>query len=84
VTRVLLILVLVSVVAWAFWRFVDGIIGAFGGTTRQRQKRAPMKLARDPVCGTWVPQGESLALRTGNETHYFCSAECRDRFRKSA
>jgi YHS domain-containing protein len=85
VTRIILILLLVSVVAWAFWRFVDGIIEAFGGTTKQRrQKKAPMKLAKDPVCGTWVPQGESLALRTGNETHYFCSAECRDSFRKSA
>jgi YHS domain-containing protein len=84
VTRVLLVLVLVSVVAWAFWRFVDGVIEAFGGTTRKRRKAAPMKLARDPVCGTWVPPAESLALRTGDEIHYFCSAECRDSFRKSA
>ena len=84
-TRVLLILVLVSVLAWAFWRFMDGIIDAFGGTTRQRRQRAaPMKLVRDPVCGTWVPPIESLALRTGHEIHYFCSAECRDSFRKSA
>jgi YHS domain-containing protein len=87
VTRVLLIFVLVSVLAWAFWRFVDGVIDAFGGTTRQRKARgraAPMKLARDPVCGTWVPPGESLALSLGAETHYFCSAECRESFRKSA
>ena len=84
-TRVFLILALVSVLAWAFWRFVDGLIEAFGGTTRQRKKRAsPMKLARDPVCGTWVPPAESLALRTGEETHYFCSVECRESFRKSA
>ena len=84
-TRVLLIFVLMFVLAWAFWRFVDGIIDAFGGTTKQRAKRpTPMKLVRDPVCGTWVPPGESLALRAGGETHYFCSAECRDSFRKSA
>jgi YHS domain-containing protein len=85
VTRVVLILALMFVLAWAFWRFVDGIIEAFGGTTKQRKQRsAPMKLVRDPVCGTWVAPGESLALRTGSETHYFCSAECRDNFRKSA
>jgi uncharacterized protein len=85
VTRVLLIFLLVSVVAWAFWRLVDGIIDAFGGTTRQRRQRAaPMKLVRDPFCGTWVPPAESLALRTGNEIHYFCSVECREAFRKSA
>ena len=73
------------VLAWAFWRFVDGIIDAFGGTTKQRRKRpAPMKLVRDPVCGTFVAPAESFALRAGGETHYFCSAQCRDSFRKSA
>ena len=81
--RILLILVLVGVLAWAFWRFIDGIIDTFGGTSRRR-KATPMKLVRDPYCGTWVPPDESLALRSGNETHYFCSAECRESFRKSA
>ena len=63
-TRVILIFALMFVLAWAFWRFVDGIIEAFGGTTRQRRQRsAPMKLVRDPVCGTFVapgsPEGEA-------------------------
>jgi len=84
VTRVILVLVMVFVIAWAFWRFVDGVIEAFGGTTKQRQRRGPMRLVRDPVCGTWVAPAESLALRTGSHTHYFCSAECRESFRKSA
>ena len=84
-TRIVLILALMFVLAWAFWRFVDGIIDTFGGTTRQRKQRAaPMKLVRDPVCGTFVSPAESLALRTGEEVHYFCSAECRESFRKSA
>jgi YHS domain-containing protein len=84
VTRVILVFAMVFVIAWAFWRFIDGVIEAFGGTTKQRQKRSPMRLARDPVCGTWVAPGESLALRVGGQTHYFCSAECRESFRKSA
>ena len=83
-TRVILILALMFVLAWAFWRFVDGIIEAFGGTTKQRKRAAPMKLVRDPVCGTFVAPGESFAFRTGGETHYFCSVECRERFKKSA
>jgi len=84
VTRVLLIFALIFVLAWAFWRFVDGIIDAFGGTTKQRRKAAPMKLVRDPVCGTFVAPKEAFAFRTGGETHYFCSVECRESFRKSA
>jgi YHS domain-containing protein len=39
---------------------------------------------RDPVCGTFVAPTESFALRSGGETHYFCSVDCRERFRKSA
>ena len=84
-TRAILILGLMFVLAWAFWRFVDGIIEAFGGTTKQRKQRAEaMKLVRDPVCGTFVAPVESFAFRSGGETHYFCSVECRERFKKSA
>ena len=84
-TRVLLIFALMFVLAWAFWRFVDGIIDAFGGTTRQRRQRsAAMKLVRDPVCGTWVSPRESLGLRAGNTTHYFCSDACRAKFAKGS
>ena len=84
-TRAVLILGLMFVLAWAFWRFVDGIIEAFGGTTKQRKQRAAaMKLVRDPVCGTFVAPVESFAFHTGGETHYFCSVECRERFKKSA
>ena len=80
-TRVILILALMFVLAWAFWRFVDGIIDAFGGTTKQRKQRAaPMKLVRDPVCGTWIARKDELALRVGTVTHYFCSESCRAKF----
>ncbi len=46
--------------------------------------RAPVKLVRDPVCGTWVDPGASLAIDTRGMTHYFCSAACRDSFTRSA
>ena len=84
-TRAVLILGLMLVLAWAFWRFVDGIIEAFGGTTKQQKQRAAaMKLVRDPVCGTFVTPNESFAFRSSGETHYFCSVDCRERFKKSA
>ena len=85
--RALLLLALLLAVAWVFWRFMDGVIDAFGGLPKDRQRgrgRAPVKLVRDPVCGTWVDPGASLAIDTRGSTHYFCSAECRDSFRRSA
>ena len=82
--RFVLLAVLLLVAAWAFWRLMDGVIAALGGTTqqrRQRRDRAPaMKLARDPVCGTWVQPGEALAASARGQTHYFCSVKCREEF----
>jgi YHS domain-containing protein len=85
VTRVLLLGVLLLALAWAFWRVVDGVIETFGGTDRSQRKRrgAPaVKLARDPVCGTWVSPGNARVLQSGSTTHYFCSDECRRKFQR--
>ena len=81
-TRLVLGAILLLVIAWAFWRLVGGIIESLGGLPRARPK-APVKLVRDPVCGTWVAANESLGLRAGSTTHYFCSHQCRDKFRKT-
>jgi YHS domain-containing protein len=34
----------------------------------------------DPVCSTYLPKSKALARRTGNETVYFCSQACADRY----
>ena len=56
---------------------------AFGGLPASRSK-SPVKLVRDPVCGTWVSPRESLGLRAGDTTHYFCSDKCRAKFAKGS
>jgi uncharacterized protein len=40
------------------------------------------EMVQDPVCGTWVPAGQALSLPGEKETRYFCSEECRDKFRQ--
>lgn len=84
--RAVLIGILLLLIARAFWRLMDGVIDAFGGTgrTRRRQDAEPMKLVKDPVCGTHVTPGSAFTLAAGGQTHYFCSEACRDRFRKTA
>ena len=81
-TRFILVAVLLLLVAWAFWRIVDGVIEALGGTTRKRSRSGPLavKLVRDPVCGTWVQPSESRSLTAKGTTYYFCSDECRAKF----
>ena len=39
------------------------------------------ELKKDPVCGTFISTGTSIQKRVGGETYYFCSTECRDKFR---
>ena len=77
--KVLLIAILVLLIARAFWRVVDGILDAAGG--RRETRVPPVKLVRDPVCGTFVAPKPELSLTTGRTTHYFCSEECRSKYR---
>jgi YHS domain-containing protein len=84
VIRYLLIGILVLLIARAFWRLMDGIMEAAGGTTRSRAKSPAVKLVRDPVCGTFVAPGNSLSLTARGATHYFCSERCRAEFERSA
>lgn len=81
--RFLLVSILILLVARAFWKLMDGVIEAAGGTSRRKTGagRAAVKLARDPVCGTFVAPGNALSLTSGGATHYFCSEECRRKFK---
>ncbi len=38
------------------------------------------EMVQDPVCGTWIPAGQALALSREKKTLYFCSSECREKF----
>ena len=81
--RYILLGILVLLIARAFWRVMDGILEAAGGTSRTRARNpAAVKLTRDPVCGTYVTPNDALALTARGETHYFCSEQCRATFRK--
>jgi YHS domain-containing protein len=85
VTRVALLAILLLAVAWAFWRLMDGVIEALGGRpgrARVRAKAPPVKLVRDPECGTWVSPTNARSLQRGSGTYYFCSDECRLKFEK--
>jgi uncharacterized protein len=57
------------------------------GSDRQPPSAGPQdapveEMAQDPVCGTWVPISQALPLAAGKESVYFCSAECREKYRQ--
>lgn len=76
--KLLLYAILILVIARAFWRVIDGILDGARGDERQT---TAVKLVRDPVCGTYVAPGSALSLSAGGTTHYFCSEECRAKYR---
>lgn len=39
------------------------------------------ELKKDPVCGTFISTSTEFQKKAGGETYYFCSAECRDKFK---
>ena len=80
--RAILIGILILLIARAFWRLVDGILEAGGGTTRTRVRGTGVTLVRDPVCGTFVAPDTAPSLTARGATHYFCSDECRSKFKK--
>jgi YHS domain-containing protein len=41
-------------------------------------------LKKDPVCGTYLAPSSAVQKMVGGVTYYFCSAECRDKFRVAA
>ena len=43
-------------------------------------ERVGGELVRDPHCGTYIPKARAIAVGSGSDTRYFCSATCRDAF----
>ena len=87
--RFILLAILILLIARAFWKVMDSVMEAAGVTPRRKARggggAAPaVRLVRDPVCGTHVAPNASLSLSDGATTHYFCSQQCREAWRKQA
>lgn len=56
----------------------------FPKKTPAQQKNEPVlhgdETVFDPICQSYFPKTEALSVRNGNETTYFCSEECREKF----
>jgi len=86
IVRMLRYLFWVLVVSWAV-RLLGKLVGQMvGGGNQQRpdidvpSNAVTRKLVRDPVCGIHVSEGLALPLRHGDETVFFCSEECREKY----
>ena len=39
------------------------------------------ELKKDPVCGTFISTATAFQKYAGGQTYYFCSTDCRDKFK---
>lgn len=78
--RVLLFFILAAVAVRAFGRFLGGLSQGASAPPRPRQGETPVKMARDPECGTFVVPGKALRATSGDTTVWFCSEQCRDAY----
>ncbi len=87
--RVILILLIVRMVISMFSRgtrrptaAAQGPGGSRGdrGDRGDRTEKAVAKLVRDPQCGTYVAENNSVAATHGGTTLHFCSERCRDEY----
>jgi YHS domain-containing protein len=79
--RYVLLIILIAIVARAFWRVVDGIVEGIGGRRQPRVPEHGVHMVRDPVCGTFVVPERALTLLDNRQRLFFCSPACRDKYR---
>jgi YHS domain-containing protein len=81
----LLLLVLAMVMARAISRVFGGVReGLSGRASRSEGGNVPargVQMVRDPVCGTYVIPDRAVTLSDGSGRVFFCSANCRDKYR---
>lgn len=51
------------------------------GNASRPQPPPAGELKKDPVCGTFISTATAFQKYAGGQTHYFCSTECRDKFK---
>jgi YHS domain-containing protein len=81
----LLEIIVILLAVRVIWRTLGSVVTMSGGARTSpgagpsRDPR-PVKLVRDPVCGTYVSPDSAIA----QGGHYFCSEKCRDDYRRQA
>ena len=79
--RYLLLLVLIAIVARAFWKIVDSALETMRSAPPSgRSPVSGVPMERDPVCGTFVTRERAFSVTAGDRQVYFCSVRCRDKY----
>ena len=81
IAAVLLISVLRSVIGIILRGFAELLHPSPSAAARPSSQPSGGELKKDPVCGTFIAATTSIQKKVGGQTYYFCSPECRDKFK---
>jgi len=81
IVAVMAISLLRSVIGIVAKGFHDFVNPAPPGAPRRPTVESGGELKRDPVCGTFISTASALQKKVGGEVYYFCSEECRGKFK---
>jgi YHS domain-containing protein len=83
IASVLVISVVRSIIGIVMKGFADLFHPQASPRTGPRAPSVPAggELKKDPICGTFISTATAIQKRVGGETYYFCSPECRDKFK---
>ena len=77
------IVLIISLLRSVLGIIAKGFSGLTNPQTPSQRPAAPSggELKKDPVCGTFISASTSIHRKVGDTTYYFCSPECRDKFK---
>ena len=72
-----------SIIGMILRAFAELMGGASTAPDKPRRPNVPNagELKKDPVCGTYVSTATAFQKAVGSETVYFCSQQCREKYR---
>ncbi len=75
--------IILFVVGYLVYRFLRGFMPPPKLPKRNPPQEIQDEMVQDPVCQVYLPKRQALVLNDSKgEIHYFCSAQCRDKFVK--
>lgn len=83
--RFVVLIILICIVFAIVRSFFNFLLGAGSSSSKSKSRRQSRnalggEMFKDPHCGIYVARDLAISARSGKETFYFCSKECRDKY----
>jgi uncharacterized protein len=85
---VLIRLIIIGIFVFFIFRMIRALLPSdrrsSSSAFRESGEKMVSDMAQDPQCGVYVDTKQAILSRAGNETIYFCSEECRNKYLKES